>query len=168
MSNTTNIFQALILIVLLVLNGQWLAMLSDCLFGCCQCFWCSYFIRCIVPHFSSITCELFFAFVDLPTSVRSPRVRLLVVMPFSFLSLVFIFIGYCGSLEAFHISVSLICAAIWLTDSIFWFSKRVFVLFLSDTRAPSRILSILFCDLVPLSCTGFWVSFSQSHFSTKL
>ena len=50
----------------------------------------------------------FFAFVDVPTSVRSPRVRLLVVMAFSCLSLVFIFIGYCGSLEAFHISVSLI------------------------------------------------------------
>ncbi len=65
----------------------------------------------------------------------------------SCLSLVFIFIGYCGSLEAFHISVSLICAAIWLIDSIFWFSKRVFVLFLSDTRALSRILSILICDL---------------------
>ncbi len=50
----------------------------------------------------------FFAFVDVSTSVRSPRVRLLVVMAFSCLSLVFIFIGYCGSLEAFHISVSLI------------------------------------------------------------
>jgi hypothetical protein len=56
--------------------------------------------------------KLFFAFVDLPTSVRCPQVRLLVVMAFSCLSLVFILIGYCGSLEAFHISVSLICAAI--------------------------------------------------------
>jgi hypothetical protein len=68
-------------------------------------------------------------------------------MAFSCLSLVFIFIGYCGSLEAFHISANLIYAAIWLTDSIFWLSKRVFVLFLSNTRVPSWILSILFCDL---------------------
>jgi hypothetical protein len=50
-------------------------------------------------------------------------------------------------LEAFHISVSFICAAIWLTDSIFWLSKRVFVFFLSYTRVPSRIISILSCDL---------------------
>jgi hypothetical protein len=56
--------------------------------------------------------KLFFAFVDLPTSVRSPQVILLVVMKFSCHSLVFIFIGYCESLEAFQISVSLICAAI--------------------------------------------------------
>ncbi len=56
--------------------------------------------------------KLFFALVDLPTSVRSPHVTLLVSMAFSCLSLVFIFIGYCGSLEAFHISVNLICAAI--------------------------------------------------------
>ncbi len=54
--------------------------------------------------------KLFFALVDLPTSVRPPQVTLL--MAFSCLSLVFIFIGYCGSLEAFHISVTLICAAI--------------------------------------------------------
>ena len=39
------------------------------------------------------------------------------------------------------------CAAIWLTDSIIWVSKIVFVLFVSETKAPSRILSILFCDL---------------------
>jgi hypothetical protein len=56
--------------------------------------------------------KLFFDFADLPTSVRSPRVRLLAVMAFYCLSLVFIFIGYCGSFEAFHISVRLICAAI--------------------------------------------------------
>ncbi len=37
-------------------------MLSDCLFGCCQCFWCSYFIRCIVQHFSSITRKTLFCF----------------------------------------------------------------------------------------------------------
>ncbi len=54
--------------------------------------------------FAASHVKLFFAFVDLPTSVRSPLVRLLVVMAFSCLSLVFIFIGYCGSLEAFHIS----------------------------------------------------------------
>jgi hypothetical protein len=56
--------------------------------------------------------KLFFAFVDLSTSVRSPQVRIFVSKRFSCLSFVFIFIGYCESLEAFHISVSLICAAI--------------------------------------------------------
>jgi hypothetical protein len=40
--------------------------------------------------------KLFFAFVDIPTSVRSPQVRLLVVMAFSCLSLVFIFLGIVG------------------------------------------------------------------------
>jgi hypothetical protein len=39
--------------------------------------------------------KLFFAFVNLPTSVRSPRVRLLVSMTFSCFSIVFIFIEYC-------------------------------------------------------------------------
>ncbi len=83
------------------------------------------------PHHTN---KLFIALVNLPTSVRFPQVTLLVSLAFSYLSLVFIFIGYSGSLVAFHISVSLICAAIYVTDSIFWLSKRVFVLFLSEAE----------------------------------
>ncbi len=122
-------------------------MLSECLFGRCQCFWCSYFIRCIVPQFSSITPKTLFCFCWYSNfcEVSSSKTSCCNGIFLSFSSLHFF--GYCGSLEAFHISVNLVCAAIWLTDSIFWLSKRVVVLFLSNTRAPSRILRILFWDL---------------------
>ncbi len=144
-------------------------MLSDCLFGCCQCFWCSYFIRCIVPHCSSITLKILFCFCwsfnFCKVSLNKTSCCYGIFSSFSCPH----FFGHCGSLEAFHIFVSLICAAIWLTDSIFWLSKRVFVLFLSDTRAPSRILSILLCNLCAIvmyrlfGCSSVSLTLAQSY-----
>ena len=78
-------------------------------------------------------------------SFRFSFVTLLVVLD-SFPSVLFPMCrGYDGRFDAFHISVNLICACSWFTESIFCLSSIEEMLTLSLILTFCRVLSKLFC-----------------------
>ena len=78
-----------------------------------------------------------------PVFSNIPFVLLLVILPLSGVSLALKWSGLFVVLMAFHISVTLIWAIIWLTDNMLFFSSRLCVLIQSLTFTCSTVLSIL-------------------------
>ncbi len=156
---TTFAYDILIIQLLKYLNRKIFAVLSHCFFGYCQWFGCPYLLWCYVPYFCGINCEALLGscwsstFCQIPSSTTPCFHAFLSIIPF------FILLGYSGSFTAFHISVSLICAAILFTYNIFCFSSSIFVLFWSTICAPSRTLSILFWALCIIVTTWFFGSY---------
>ncbi len=66
-------------------------MLSDCLFGSVNVFDVLIFSGALFHTLAASQLKLFFALVDLPASVRSPRVTLLVI--FNYISIVLWILG---------------------------------------------------------------------------
>jgi len=111
------------------------AIHSDCIFGYWQWFGCLYLLWCYVPYVCCINYEAFLGSCWSSTFCQIPSGTTPCYHAFLYIILFFIFIEYSGSFTAFHIYVSLICAAIWFTENIFCSSSSLFVLLWSTIHA---------------------------------